>query len=209
MAGFFTIYVEGNGDVKFIRDYFEFLFQKKISVGNIGGIINVEGKDKFAKFENALLKTTQQNGINLIIFDADTPKNNGGFAVRPGEIITTLKGIEINVNAGIKSDIFLFPDNKSDGALEDLLERIINPANAQIFDCWTDYEGCLKKKDSSYTIPAKKSKIYSYLEVLYGETHQEKELVKDPNRNYLVEKHWKLDNKALIPLKDFLTKYCK
>jgi hypothetical protein len=214
MDNLFTIYVEGSADVKFIKDYFKHLFNKEIKTGDIGGIIETKGKDKLATFENKLLQTNQNGGINLIIFDADTQKNKGGFASRLQEIQDVIKGVEAKTKTELKYDVFLLPDHASNGALEELLEQIINPANQQIFDCWKDYESCLTQKknrfraDGTYTIPAKKSKIYSYLEVLYGETNAEKNLVKDPNRNYLNPDHWDLENELLKPLRAFLTKYC-
>jgi hypothetical protein len=137
----------------------------------------------------------------IVIFDADTNENAGGFAVRQKQI----KDYELSLD----DDIFLFPDNKNDGALEDLLENIINTRNQSIFDCWGKYEACLqvcasKKIGRPLTTPAKKSKIYSYLEVLLGTTDEEKKKIKDPNRDYTETDHWDLDSACLEPLKCFL-----
>ena len=209
MAAFFTIYVEGAVDEKFIRDYYYFLFGKKLKEGNdIGGIINCESKDKFPLRQNDLLKTTEQGGVNLLIFDADSPQKDGGFAKRLAETVLMLQAAEAAVAKPIAYKIFLLPDNQGDGTIEDLLEVIINPAHRGIFDCWQQYEICLKSKDATYTVPAKKSKISSYIEVLYGDSKREQRLALPHLRDYASTRHWNLNSPALTPLKDFLTMYC-
>jgi len=82
-------------------------------------------------------------------------------------------------------------------------------ANQPIFDCWNEFEQCLqdcasKKIGKVLTIPAKKTKIYAYLEVLLGETKKEKEKIKERERDYTEEQHWNLDSGFLEPLKQFL-----
>ena len=47
-------------------------------------------------------------------------------------------------------------------------------------------------------------KIYGYLEALLGETKNQKELIKEANRNYENTQHWNLDAEYLEPLKAFL-----
>ena len=54
------------------------------------------------------------------------------------------------------------------------------------------------------TIPAKKTKIYTYLETLLGKSKTQKKLIKDANRNYESTQHWNLDAEYLEPLKEFL-----
>lgn len=56
------------------------------------------------------------------------------------------------------------------------------------------------------TTPAKKTKIYGYLEALLGESKAQKKLIKEVNRDYTEIKHWDLDAEYLKPLKDFLEK---
>ena len=112
--------------------------------------------------------------------------------------------------SGVQFNLFLLPNDKDSGALEDMLERIINPVNRPILDCWEDYEKELVKLDipgrtpPPLTTPAKKTKIYGYLEALLGETRSQKELIKEVNRNYQDKRHWDLDAEYLEPLKSFL-----
>ena len=107
-------------------------------------------------------------------------------------------------------ELFLLPNDKDAGALEDLLENIINPDNQPVMNCWQTYEGELAKvriptkTPPTLTIPAKKTKIYAYLETLLGKTRSQKELIKDRNRNYETPQHWNLDAEYLESLKRFL-----
>lgn len=61
--------------------------------------------------------------------------------------------------------------------------------------CGTLY-GCV-------AIPAKKTKIYAYIETQFGKTRSQKKLIKDPNRDYENTQHWNLDAEYLAPLKEF------
>lgn len=110
-----------------------------------------------------------------------------------------------------KYDIFALPNHQDTGTVEDLLENVINKKHSQIFECWNEFENCLSK-DKSLTIPAKKSKIYSYLECLHGVTNQEKDKCKDPNRDFQDESLWdikNLENPYILKLKTFLDKHLK
>ena len=93
-----------------------------------------------------------------------------------------------------------------------MLEKIINPNNQPVMDCWETYEGELEKvriptkTPPTLTIPAKKTKIYAYLETLLGKSRSQKKLIKDPIRNYENTLHWNLDAEYLDELKEFLMK---
>ena len=67
-------------------------------------------------------------------------------------------------------------------------------------------EGDADKTPPTLTIPAKKTKIYAYLETLLGKSRSQKKLIKDANRNYKNTQHWNLDAEYLEPLKEFLLK---
>lgn len=137
-----------------------------------------------------------------MIFDADTD-----VEARKAELE------QIRKEKGIAFDLFLMPDNQSTGALEDLLEQIINPENQCVMDCWHRYEGDLSKQTiawktpSTPTSPAKKSMIYGYLEALLGTSKSQKDMIKEKNRKYTDTNHWNLMSEALQPLKSFLSSY--
>ena len=114
---------------------------------------------------------------------------------------------------GLDFELFLLPNDHEAGTLEDLLESIINPENKPVMDCWESYEKGLSKiqlpwrKGMPLTTPAKKTKIYAYLEALLGKSKSQKDKIKEPNRDYTNRDHWNLDADALTELSAFLTKY--
>ena len=202
----FQIIVEGDADKKFFRDYYHHLFQEKVPENSIifpKDNSETGGKDKLKSEETlqALRQNTDQDGVNLVIFDADED-----VEARRKELLA------VKEQFGAKFELFLLPNDKDAGALEDLLENIINPDNQPVMDCWATYEGELEKvriptkTPPTLTIPAKKTKIYAYLETLLGKSRSQKKLIKDPYRNYENAQHWNLDAEYLKPLKIFLMK---
>ena len=90
------------------------------------------------------------------------------------------------------------------------IDVIAGDFDKPIFECWEGYEKELVKLDipgrtpPPLTTPAKKTKIYGYLEAYHGETKREKELIKEANRNYTDPRLWNLDAEYLGALKEFL-----
>ena len=205
----FQIIVEGDADIKFFEDYYHHLFHEKAPVDSITLPIKGDSTGGYKKLfsEDAInpLKENMAYGVkNLIIFDADDD-----CEVRRAELLA------IKEEFGVEFELFLLPNDKDAGALEDMLENIINPDNQPVMDCWSTYEGELgkvripSKTPPTLTIPAKKTKIYAYLETLLGKSKTQKKLIKDANRNYENTQHWNLDAEYLDPLKEFLNKHLK
>lgn len=194
----FHIIVEGLADLVFFEQYYRHLFGKPVPKGFV---FKTDGKDNLPKFANQMRTMSANGGINLVVFDADDD-----IEARRKELFA------IKEQYGVEFELFLLPNNKDAGALEDLLENIINPNNKPIFECWEGYEKELVKLDipgrtpPPLTTPAKKTKIYGYLEAYHGETKREKELIKEANRNYADPKLWNLDAEYLGALKGFLEK---
>ena len=192
----FHIIVEGLADLVFFEQYYQHLFGKPAPEGFI---FKTDGKDNLYKFANKMRSMSANDGVNLVIFDADE-----NIDTRRKELL------EWKEKVGVNFELFLLPNDKDKGALEDLLENIINPNNQPIFDCWEDYEKALVELDISgrtpppLTTPAKKTKIYGYLEALLGPTKDEKELIKERNRKYDNTMHWDLDAEYLGALREFL-----
>ena len=194
----FLIIVEGEADKKFMEDYYHHLFQTPAPKNSI---IHTGGYKKLA--DEVILRQMQmssdQGGMNLIIFDADDD-----YKAR-WEELSSLKE-----QYGVEFELFLFPNNQDAGALEDLLENIINSNNRPILDCWENYEEELRKLEipgrtpPPLTTPAKKTKIYGYLEALLGESKKEKKMIKEKERNYKNASHWDLDAEYLERLKEFI-----
>ena len=205
----FLIIVEGEADKRFFEDYYHHLFHEKAPLGSImhpGKDSDTGGYTKLRKEYsiNALRQNPDAGGKNLVIFDADD-----NCETRRQELLA------IQEEFGVEFELFLLPNNKDAGELEDMLEKIINPNNQPVMDCWTIYEGELEKvmiptkTPPTITITAKKTKKYAYLETLLGKTRSQKKLIKDANRNYENTEHWNLDAEYLEPLKDFLLNYLK
>ena len=198
MKGLFTIYVEGIADVVFFKQYIHHLWGVEVpenSIVKLDGWTNLKG----AAWQQRMKTMTDNGGTNIVIIDADKD-----IDVRRSDI---LKWKQDN---DLEFELFLLPNDKDAGALEDLLENIINPNNKPIFECWVGYEKELVKLDipgrtpPPLTTPAKKTKIYGYLEALLGESKSQKELIKEPNRDYENIQHWDLDAEYLGALKGFL-----
>lgn len=201
----FLIIVEGEADKKFIKDYYHHLFKTSapknsiIHTGDLSG--DTGGYKKLVSEINLqqMRMNSDQGGVNLVIFDADSD-----YQVR-WEELSSLKE-----QYGVEFELFLFPNNQDAGALEDLLENIINPNNRPIFDCWKNYEDELSKLEipdrtpPPLTTPAKKTKIYGYLEALLGESKKEKKMIKEKERNYKNASHWDLDAEYLERLEEFI-----
>lgn len=207
------IWVEGKADQKFLADvmkvWFDLTFhpkrfeyrdeERKIDVR----IQDLGGKNTFLteKISSAFAFNIQQGVQNVVIIDAD-------------EIAVQRQMVEkVKKDLSIDFPYFFLPDNVNNGELEYLLEEIIHSQNLIILECWENYENCIGQHENptrpghKYTIPAKKSKIYSYLEVLLGESDSEKELAKDPKRDFTNPNHWVLnveERPVLKPLKNFL-----
>ncbi|MFD2933572.1 DUF3226 domain-containing protein [Spirosoma flavum] len=201
------ILVEGIADAKFLQDLINEWYTYPLgiaSLGKLGDIIHLDGKDAFDsanKLEKLSILFEQADFLGIpviVIFDADHyPDNHLLFSSH-----SQTHGFTF----------FLLPNNEADGDLETLLQTIIHPENQIIFDCWQAYESCLNGKKTAmtetglFTLPARKTKIYAYLEALVGESGTEKEKIKERQRDYRNENHWNLDPTypTLKPLKEFL-----
>ena len=154
------------------------------------------GKTNIEKFKPLFELNSENDILSIVIFDSDI------FDEENDKFVELKKELPI--------EYFLFPDNQSNGDLETLLSQIINQDNDVIFKCWEGYENCLKtsvRKEGIFTTPARKTKIYAYLEALLGESNSEKDLIKERERDYQNQNHWDLNASALVNLKQFLDQY--
>lgn len=202
------IVVEGVSDKRLIEQYCSVLKSAgqikadiEIEVQKVGGWTTIDSPSGEV-YRNNMKRNT--SGKNLIIFDADAAP-----VQRSSDILTWKQKYDINF------ELFLFPNNSDPGAIETLLEGIINPINQCVIDCWHEYERNLEKQHIAWktppqpTCPSEKSKIYGYLEALVGTTKSEKELIKDQKRDFTIPEHWDLNAQAIQPLKEFLVAHLK
>lgn len=204
------IFCEGISDQRFLRDFLKIHYSIDILDKELNSnkyIQNLGSWNKL-KVQKEQITETFSEYTSLIFLDADDEKvtDKAGFEAT----IKFVTELMATWNWS-KYDIFVLPNHQDTGTIEDLLENVINNTHSQIFECWNEFENCLSK-DKSLTIPAKKSKIYSYLECLHGVTNQEKDRCKDSNRDFQDENLWEikdLDNPYIKKLKDFFDIHLK
>ena len=131
----------------------------------------------------------------LVIFDADAAPE-GGFSKRLEDILKKKE------EHSLEFEVFLFPDNQSDGDLELLLEQIVNDEHKAILDCFQTYEGCLKELQK-YQLPIRKSKIYAYVDA-FPKNREEKEIFKKGDFFFSNKSMWNLNSDKLKPLIEFI-----
>lgn len=158
-------------------------------------IITSGGKDNLHNIVNTFIENTMQGGHNLIVFDADTETNGGGFVQRYKELTEKI------VALGITTDLFLFPDNKSDGDFETLLLQIAHKDKHQrFFDCFSDYEKCLGE---DYVTPNLKGKLHTYISSMLMSKTKRDRLGKG-EWQFENPEYWNLASTVLEPLKSAL-----
>lgn len=201
----YNIFVEGIADKRFIEQLLEHIFHVSVSPECV---IKTDGCTKLVSpatektYLNQMKRNSADGGVNLVIFDADDDFNQ-----RRSELLAWKERNHVDF------ELFLFPNNANIGELEDLLGQIIHTENRPVMDCWDKYEQALEKIDLPWrngeplTLPAKKTRIYAYLEALVGKSKSEKEKIKEKNRDYLNRNHWNLNAEALAALTDFLQKH--
>ncbi len=182
----FKIFTESPADVKFIRDYILEIFNVSLNDDDFDTLASWSGY----KAGGGLIESIRRNHDNkketILILDADND-----FVNRKTEVSKDLERQNINF------DLFLFPNNSSNGNLEILLTEIAKERS--LIDCFRAYEGCVRE----YNPPLDKSRIYAYLDALLpkGEKNNPKN---DPrlekNRNYRDNRHWNLHHEYLKPL---------
>lgn len=140
-----------------------------------------------------------EGGKVVIIFDADSLGNNGGYETRKKEIEEVLG--ENNAQA----ELFLFPNNEEYGDFETLLEHLIQKEkHTQMLDCYADYETCL---GNDYVHPNLKGKIFTYISAMKMSSSKRRKL---GNGEWMFDnaEYWSLESDYLKPLKAFLQQHC-
>ena len=184
----YLILVEGIADKKFLEDYI------KHNYNNFNENIKIEINNGNSFNEKKIInikKYIDDNHKLILIFDADNDIQNS---------IANIKYNLTNYNLN-DEDIFLFPNNKDNGNLENILINIA--VRKEIMDCFDNYIKCIESLENTDT-PINKSKVYAYLDTIKG---YNKKKIKEENRDYNDNKIWNIDSDYLIPLKIFLDKY--
>lgn len=210
------ILVEGIADLVFIKDFIIFHHNycslgngkidsktKEITLGNGNNevkIFCIGGKDLDKDNKQILLQKYNKFNANdlLVIFDADDNLNEARENIKS---FINFQNIE-------EKQIFLFPNNKDNGDLESFLEEIV--VEIEVLNCWKSFENCILNTNKGFTIPARKSKIHTYLEVLSPNNKEGKKSCKEVNRDYKDTEKWNIGDlsiKCVNGLKSFLDNY--
>lgn len=196
----YRIFTEGEWDKNFISYFVKKLFGEKFNSLDIqfyttGGWTNIHNSEPLFR------EVTDVNGKNLVIFDADFEGTDGGFDRRKAQILAE------KAKLNLEFELFLFPNNGSDGEFEDLLERICHDDHKCILECFDNFSACVShhssQKGDIYNTPIQKSKIFAYIETVA----EKNEFIKSKKLNdmcYGNSNYWNLDSDECIPLKDFL-----
>jgi hypothetical protein len=180
------IFVEGEWDKKFLRDFVRHKFDLELPTN---AVEIIGGKEGLHTKTEGLRRATSLGFTNLVFIDA-----NGSLE----ESNDFIKGQRTNLE--IDFEYFLIPNNHDNGDLETLLENIATPGNRFVLECFEDYLKCLKRSNQELNYPGRKTKIYAYLDLLNQET-------KPHIVNYLNQDLWNLDSEFLNPLYNFLKPY--
>lgn len=158
----------------------------------------VSGKDSLHLMENKMKETTLEGGKNLVIFDADSPENGGGFEKRKFDILHQLEGMRVDAS------LFLFPDNQNDGDVEVLMETLVQKdKHRRFFRCYSSYEMCL---GDEYQAPNLKGKLHTYITAQKGLTKKQRNSIGNGQWLFENKDYWDIDRDTLTPLKDFILK---
>lgn len=149
---------------------------------------------------------TDAGGKNIVVFDADSEANNGGFLKRQEELLRGRDELSLDF------DLFLWPDNQSDGDVEVLMERIARKdLYPEFFECFGKFENCIsqRKKEGGapfYTTPNRKGKLHTYFNSLPISNTKKKKFGSGEWR-WSDPEIWDLNSESLVPLKEFLSKF--
>lgn len=166
---------------------------KEIEIVGTGGYTNL---DQFA----VQMQRNTDNGIkNLVIFDADFPKE-GGFEKRKAELLS------VKAEKGVDFELFLFPNNKDDGTFEHLLEHLATEEHKGLLECFEGYESCIRGRNNpKYISPDQKAKMYAYVSTQTDP--KDIKMFKKGDWRFNQTDLWNLDVDYLTPLKDFLSSH--
>ncbi len=157
---------------------------------------------------NEIKKANIEGSQVLVLVDADSEEKKWGYKRRKDWIEGGMKEHDVSF------PYFIYPNNQNDGLVETLMEAAaLYAPNKVFFDCYTDYETCLK--NSKYNIPSLKGKVYAYAEAQTIYDIQKGERIPLINKinsgDWLFDNadYWNLDVEDLQPLKDFFSQYLK
>lgn len=164
-------------------------------------VIGIGGKDSLENSVFPFMENTLAGGKNVLLFDADTKDNAGGYSTRSTELLAEKERLALDFQ------LFLWPNNRDDGDFESLLMKMINPSHQCLLDCFAGFEMCIRGNDPKkeiYRTPDRKSAIYTYIHTFIKSQSEEK-MMKSGVWFFNESRYWNLDADAGKPFVDFLT----
>lgn len=213
------IVVEGDADVVFLMQYLFHLnlckwskYEKKKPIalaGNNGTIriIATNGKDNIKEQRSEIEKAIDNEYKVIFIFDADKD-----VSLSRANILKQWSGVGLSAGP----EIFLFPNDRDSGTLEDLLLKCVHSCNVSLRYYWqtlsTTQLSVLVQLNSNYSRCSYCRNTRNFYDidsktVIYQYAYQlTEDKAKEVERDYSDKKVWDLESKALEPLRDFLLK---
>lgn len=148
-----SIFVEGKPDKALIECILDYKSIEDVEVEMIGG-----GVSKLGSVANQVRRRHDSGRTVALILDADQDLDQARTDCR-----SEIDSHELHVDG-----VFFLPDNESGGCLEDLLQMISLQEHSVVYDCFADYEDCLRRTNPSYRLPRLKGRIYAYCESVGG-----------------------------------------
>ena len=184
MSTRWDVFVEGESDEVFLQCLLKYLGISHVCTSVIGG-----GVSHLPMAEVNISRSYDRGNKIAVLLDADSNLSN-----RRAEFRDKRDELDLPIT---DNHCFLMPNDQDSGDLETLLERISVRKHRGVYDCFEQYEGCLRNKSKSYRVPDRKAKIYAYCAALKTKT-------KPKERNYCDSRYWDLSASAVEPLKRFL-----
>lgn len=171
------ILVEGHTDKDFLELYCKYL-NIDVRIDIVNGKDNLKNRVDLAK----------GNKNYFIIFDADYNYDNSKSNIE--KQISQMNIPKENY------DIFLLPNNKDNGDIETLIEKIA--IHKEVLNCFEGYKKCITGLgNDKIKLPPKKSKVFAYMQSFgFKNTIKPQEFDLSPYVDF--------EDKYLEPLKNFL-----
>ena len=182
----------------------KFFPDKEVDFIAMDGIGNLFKEANVNQIKQAITEGAQV----LVLVDADTVAKGAGYEKRKQYLDSGSEKHKISF------PYFIYPDNRSEGEVETLMEAAARrDLHGIIFDCFEDYERCVsgRKGDDGqpfYNTPNLKVKLHTYIT---AQKVSRKLRDNFGNGDWLFdrEEYWDLTTDKLIPLRNFFKENLK
>ncbi len=174
------------------KDKLDILIANQIQIVEIGGCSKLNSELYIAE----LVDNHEKGGRNIVIFDADyneKPNGNKGYKSCKQKLEDIIR------NKKLKFDYYIWPDNKNDGEIENLLRTLIPLDKECIYNCIDSHQTCLNGLPlNNLKISELKERVGYYLYTCNLKSRPKE-------RDYKNIEYWDLDESKSDSLKLFKT----